>query len=194
MIHDSQFKSNIQNEMKIRKLIFSLSLALACVLSGSAAKETPEQKRAEEIKNMPDLYIYGVGFGGDAEEAYTAALHDMVKKISQTVSGHSSGVATDVMQADGSTVTTGQFTSVVESYTTPASLEGVQMISIGGAPDFERFVYMPRESIRKMHDRRRNNVGDLARSGVRARDNGKVDDALRYLYRAYVLLQSLPNP
>ncbi|MDE6511349.1 MAG: hypothetical protein K2L00_04545, partial [Muribaculaceae bacterium] len=37
-------------------------------------------------------------------------------------------------------------------------------------------------------------VGDLARAGVSARDNGKVDDALRNLYRAYVLLQSLPDP
>ncbi len=144
--------------------------------------------------SMPDVYIFGVGFGGDGEEAYNAAIHDMVKKISQTVSGHTIGKVTDEMQSDGSLTTTEQFTSVVESYTTPASLEGVQVISLGGAPDFERFVYMPRENIRKMYDRRRNGVADLARSGVRARDKGKVDDALRYLYRAYVLLQSLPNP
>ncbi len=179
-----------------RKLVLILAFTLSCASAGFAAKpkETPEQKRAEEIKNWPDLYIYGVGFGGDSEEAYNAAVHDMVKKISQTVSGHTSGSATDVLQADGSTVTTEQFTSVVESYTTPASLEGVQVIALGGAPDFERFVYMPKESIRKMHERRQSAVGDLARSGIRARDRGKVDDALRYLYRAYVLLQSLPYP
>ena len=37
-------------------------------------------------------------------------------------------------------------------------------------------------------------AADLARSGITARDNGKVDDALRLLYRSYVLLQSLPDP
>ena len=178
----------------LRHYLFVFAMLLLGASFAFAAKETPEQKRAAEIKNMPDLYIFGTGFGGDAEEAYTAALHDMVKKISQTVSGSTSGSATDVLQADGSTVTTEQFTSVVESYTTPASLEGVQVIAIGGAPTFERFVYMPKANIEKMHDRRRRSVADLARSGVRARDKGKVDDALRYLYRAYVLLQSLPNP
>lgn len=160
-----------------------------------AAKEkSPEQKKVESVKSFPDIFIYGVGFGADPEEAYTAALHDMVKQISQTVKAESIGKATDVLQSDGSLVTTEQFTSVVESYTTPASLEGVQMIAVGGAPDFERFVYMPRENIKKMHDRRRRNVADLARMGIRARDKGKVDDALRHLYRSYVLLQSLPAP
>lgn len=181
----------------VRRIGLIFLLLLAGIGFSSAAKpkeKTPEQKKAEAIKSMPDLYIYGVGFGGDAEEAYNAALHDMVKSISQTVSSSTSGKVTDMLQADGSTVTTEQFTSVVESYTTPASLEGVQVIALGGAPDFERFVYMPRENIRKMHDRRRNNVADLARMGIRARDKGKVDDALRHLYRAFVLLQSLPNP
>ncbi|MDE5795157.1 MAG: hypothetical protein K2I08_10610 [Muribaculaceae bacterium] len=180
----------------LRRIFFIFAVALLGTTLSFAAKpkETPEQKRAEEIKNMPDLFIYGVGFGGDAEEAYTAAVHDMVKKISQTVSGRTFGQATDLLQADGTTVSSEQFTSVVESYTTPASLEGVQVIAVGGAPDFERFVYMPKENIRKMHDRRRKNVADLARSGAKAAEKGKVDDALRHLYRSYVLLQSLPNP
>ncbi len=178
----------------MRKIILILTLLVAGISFAAKPKETPERQKAEVIKSMPDIYIFGVGYGGDAEEAYNDALHDMVKKISQTVSGHTSGKVTDELQADGSTVTTEQFTSVVESYTTPASLEGVQVIAVGGAPDFERFVYMPRENIRKMHERRRNNVADLARSGIRARDKGKVDDALRHLYRAYVLLQSLPEP
>ncbi|MDE6291889.1 MAG: hypothetical protein K2M16_10190, partial [Muribaculaceae bacterium] len=179
----------------MKKLILVLSIILLCLPEAFAAKpkETPEQKRAEEIRNMPDLFIFGSGVGGDAEEAYNAAVFDMVKQISQKVSGRTSMETTNQLKADGTVETTEQFSSVVESYTTPASLEGVQVIAIGGAPDFERFVYMPRENIRKMHERRRKNVADLARNGIAARDKGKVDDALRHLYRAYVLLQSLPN-
>lgn len=177
-----------------RKFVLTLVLFLSGISLALAGKETPERKKANEIMADTENYTYGVGFGEDPEEAYNAALHDMVRKISVTVRGSSHAEATDVMNADGSTSTTEQFKSVVDSYTTPASLEGVQVIALGEAPGFERFVFMPKKNIEKMHKRRRNNVADLARSGVRARDNGKVDDALRNLYRSYVLLQSLPAP
>lgn len=164
------------------------------VAANAAKKDSPESRKAEEIMADTENYTYGVGYGADPEEAYTAALHDMVRKISQTVSGHTSAVSSDVMGADGKTETKEEFNSVIESYTTPASLEGVETIVFDEGTECRRFVYMPKKNIEKMHARRRNNVADLARSGIRARDNGKVDDALRHLYRAYVLLQSLPAP
>lgn len=179
----------------IKRLLILIFLAIGGVAASPAARnESPQAKKAEEIMADTENYIYGVGYGADPEEAYSAALHDMVRKISQTVSGHTSSVASDIMGPDGKSVTTEQFNSVVESYTTPASLEGVEVLLIGEEPECRQFVYMPKKNIERMHARRRNNVADLARSGIRARDNGKVDDALRHLYRAYVLLQSLPAP
>ena len=178
---------------KIISLVLVMTLGLPWAF-GAKPKETPEQQKAALIMSNPDIYIFGTGTGGDPEEAYNAAVYEMVRQISQTVSGQTSMTAVNELKADGSVETTENFSSVVESYTTPASLEGVQVMALGGAPDFRRFVYMPRENIRRMHERRRRNVADLARSGVAARDKGKVDDALRHLYRAYVLLQSLPNP
>lgn len=176
-----------------RYIILSI-VALISPIVCAAPKETPEQKKAEAIRTLPDIYVYGEGHAGDPEEAYTAALHDMVRKISITVYGHTHSELTGGTAADGTDLSSEQFKSVVDSYTTPASLEGVQTLSLSDGPEFTRFVYMPVENIRKMHERRRKNVADLARSGIRARDNGKVDDALRHLYRAYVLLQSLPVP
>ncbi|MDE6637375.1 MAG: hypothetical protein K2K32_03960, partial [Muribaculaceae bacterium] len=178
----------------MRKLVLILALFLTGVSFAFAAKETPEQKKANDIKGDPENYIFGVGFGEDPEEAYNAALHDMVRKISINVKADTHIESTDRLNADGTTTTEEQFKSVIDSYTTPAALEDVQVIAIGDAPDFERFVYMPKANVEKMHKRRRNNVADLARSGIRARDKGKVDDALRHLYRSYVLLQSLPAP
>lgn len=177
-----------------RLIVPILAVILFGVSSAMAAKETPERRRANEIMADKENYTYGMGFGDDPEEAYNAALHDMVRKISVTVKADSHTVSSEVMNADGSMTSTESFNSVIDSYTTPASLEGVQVIELGEAPAFERFVYMPSKNIEKMHRRRRNNVADLARSGIRARDNGKVDDALRHLYRSYVLLQSLPAP
>lgn len=155
-------------------------------------KYSPQQIKAGEIMADTETYIYGMGVSADPEEAYNAALHDMVRKISQTVVGHTKSEASNVVDADGNIISTEQFESVVESYTTPASLQGVESLLLSEGPEFCQFVYMPKANIAKMHARRLNNVADLARSGIRARDNGKVDDALRHLYRAYVLLQSLP--
>ncbi len=177
-----------------RLLILTISILLGGAMMMGGSKESPTRQKAEEIMRQPDKYIYGEGFGADPEEAYTAALHDMVRKISITVQGSTHSTLTGGVSADGQDLSSEQFSSVVDSYTTPASLEGVEVLALSDAPDFMRFVYMPKKNVEKMHERRRNNVADLARSGITARDRGKVDDALRNLYRSYVLLQSLPAP
>lgn len=179
--------------MKIKFLVLLFSFLLITGNLYAEKKDSPQQKKADAIMADTETYIYGIGFSEDPEDAYNAAVHDMVRKISQTVIGRSKTEATNVMNADGNIVATENFESVVESYTTPASLEGVESLLLSDGPEFNQFVYMPKANVEKMHKRRRNNVADLARSGIRARDNGKVDDALRHLYRAYVLLQSLPN-
>lgn len=181
--------------MKLQnKIILFLISCLVSPVSFAAKKETPQQKQANEIMEKPEMYIYGIGHAEDPEEAYEAALHDMVRKISITVQGSTHSEMSTGVAADGSDLSSEKFKSVVDSYTTPASLEGVQVITLSSGPEFEQFVYMPKANVELMHQRRRNNVADLARSGIRSRDNGKVDDALRHLYRAYVLLQSLPAP
>ncbi len=155
---------------------------------------TPEQKKIQAIKEDTESYVFGEGYGEDPDEAYEGALFDMVRKISVKVEGSTHSEISAGTREDGSSYSSEQFKSVVNSYTTPASLEGVQCINVADGPEFIRFVYMPRFNIEKMHYRRQRNVADMARSGVRAREKGKIDDALRYLYRSYVLLQSLPSP
>ena len=180
--------------MNTKFFVFLFSFLLINCNIYAAKKVSPFQSKADMIMAQPETYIYGIGYSEDPEEAYNAAVHDMVRKISLTVTGRSIIESTNVLDADGTVTTTENFESVVESYTAPASLEGVESMPLSDGPEFCMFVYMPKANIEKMHKRRRNNVGDLARAGIRARDNGKVDDALRHLYRAYVLLQSLPAP
>lgn len=180
--------------MKAKHIVLLFSFILVAT-NMIAEKKSPQQIRAAEIMaDTTETYTYGIGYSKDPEDAYNSAVHDMVRKISQTVSGYTKSEMTNVMNADGNVVSTEQFKAVLESYTTPASLEGVESLLLSEGPDYCQFVYMPQANITRMHERRRNNVADLARSGIRARDNGKVDDALRHLYRAYVLLQSLPAP
>ncbi len=183
--------------MKIASKVFILFFTLilgGLHATGAPKDETSSQQKMADVIMANSDYIYGRGIGDDPEEAYHAALQDMVRKISINVQSSTHSELTGGVDANGNDLTSEKFKSVVDSYTTPASLEGVEVIAISEEPDFVRFVYMPKANIERMHKRRRNNVADLARSGVRARDNGKVDDALRHLYRAYVLLQSLPAP
>lgn len=172
-------------------IVFSFIFSLPIL---AAKKETPQQKMANEIMDNTEKYIFGRGISEDPEEAYSAALHDMVRQISLTVQGSMHSEMTGGFASDGTDLSSEQFKSVLDSYTTPVSLEGVQVITLQSEPEFEQFVYMPRANIEKMIQRRRTNVADLAREGVTARNKGKVDDALRLLYRSYVLLQSLPAP
>ncbi|MBD5356321.1 MAG: hypothetical protein HDR88_04860 [Bacteroides sp.] len=174
-------------------IVFSLLFSLP-MLAAKKKEITPQQKMANEIMENTEKYIFGRGISEDPEEAYNAALHDMVRQISLTVQGSTHSEMTGGFASDGTDLSSEQFKSVLDSYTTPVSLEGVQVITLQSEPEFEQFVYMPRANIEKMIQRRRTNVADLARNGVGARDKGKVDDALRYLYRSYVLLQSLPAP
>lgn len=175
-------------------LVAGVAMCAASPLAPMRQQNAPELARIDSIAAMPETYIYGLGHGDDEMEAYDAALHDMVRKISITVVGSTHSELAEGTAADGSDVSRELFSSVVDSYTTPASLEGVERIAFTDAAGQAMFVFMPRSEVERMHERRRFNVADLARAGIRARDRGKVDDALRSLYRAYVLLQSLPAP
>ncbi len=181
--------------MKRLKNPFILIMAVILPwLASAAKKENPELKRVSEIKGNTEMYIYGEGYGMDREEAYHGALYDMVRKISVTVMG-SVHTETSEEYGDGtSSRSSEKFRSVVDSYTSTECLEGVREIVLDDGPGYHFFVYMPKANVELMHQRRQKHVADLARNGVTARDNGKVDDALRYLYRSYVLLQSLPHP
>lgn len=170
-------------------LLLTMALLFPSISQG-AKKESDEQKRAAEIMADPDTYVYGIGYSEDPEEAYQAALHDLVRKISVTVKGTSRIEMSESSDGQSSE----KFNSVVDSYTNTTSLEGLGHILIKGAPEFEQFVFLPKAHIDKMYERRKANAVNLVRTGIKARNNGKIEDALKNLYQAYVALQSLPAP
>lgn len=98
------------------------------------------------------------------------------------------------MNSDGSIDANNQMSVVIKSYSAPANLEGVENIWLSDkAPDFKVMTYIKRTDVEKMFERRRDNVSNLVREGIRAEEAGKIDLALRYLYQAYVILGSLPD-
>ncbi|MDE7422027.1 MAG: hypothetical protein K2N35_17715 [Muribaculaceae bacterium] len=181
--------------MKRKLLTLALAFALPSFWGGIAMAERLSQaeQTAQQIMQNPD-YLHGVGVGADRQEAMQGALADMIAKISVNISSSSSYSANESMNADGSLDSKMNMQTVIKSYSAPANLEGVESIWLSDkAPEFRVVTYLKQSQVEKMFERRRDNVSNLVREGMRAEEAGKIDLALRYLYQAYVILGSLPD-
>ncbi len=172
-------------------------VALAILGGVPAVASAPEggqtSQRARAIMDN-EQYLYGIGSGGDRQEAMQGALQDMITKISVNVVSSMTYDSREATDSDGRLDSRTKVATLVKSYSVPANLQGVESIWLSErAPDFEVMTYIRRTDVERMFERRRDNVLNLVREGQRAEEAGKVDMALRYLYQAYVLLGSLPD-
>lgn len=171
-------------------------IAVSAPWGGTAyAGNRNEQAEQTAQKIMDDDgYLYGTGTGADRQEAMQAALSEMIGKISVNISSSSTYTADETMRGDGSIDSNNRMQMVIKSYSAPANLEGVESIWLSDkAPEFRVMTYLKRSQVEKMFERRRDNVANLVREGIRAEEGGKIDLALRYLYQAYAILGSLPD-
>lgn len=179
-----------------KKAITIIALVMASLAGSHASAEAPltaAEQNAQKIMDN-DSYLYGVGTGADRQEAMQFALHDMISKISVNISSSSSYTGSETMRSDGSMDSQNRMQMVIKSYSAPANLEGVESIWLSDkAPEYKVMTYLKRSEVEKMFERRRDNVANLVREGMRAEEAGKIDFALRYLYHAYVILGSLPD-
>lgn len=184
-ITDKHYSNRIRRTVTKAILLLAFLLPLTTL---AAKKETAEQKQAREIMANTEKYIYGIGESEDREEAYNAALHDLVSKISVTVQG-----STHLEMSEDNNKSSEKIKSVVDSYTHSTSLKGVEPLVLQESPSYQFFVYIPKENVKNMYEQRKSKAIDLVRSGIKSRNMGAIDHALKSLYRAYVLLQSLPD-
>lgn len=165
---------------RIRCVLFCLF-----VLSGVVCAQSVEAIKASEE------YLTGEGWGESLKAADNAALQDLISKISVSVESQFENIEeeiTDQVSVDSRSACR----SVVNTYS-QATLQNTQRIVIENEPDAHVFRYVKRSEVDKIFESRRLKVFDMAGSAARAVEKGKVDDALRYYYWAYCLLQSIPN-
>ena len=182
--------------MGIKSMVSGVVLVVSLFCSGTASadRQSPANQENAEAIMANDDYIYGIGIGGDRQTAMQMALADMTSKISVNISSSASLSESENISNDGSIDSQTQMRMVVKSYSAPANLEGVESIWLcEQAPEYKVMTYLKRTDVEKMFERRRDNVANLVREGMRAEDAGKIDLALRYLYQAYVVLGSLPD-
>ena len=147
-------------------------------------------QNVEAIKASEE-YLTGEGWGESLKAADNAALQDLISKISVSVESQFENIEeeiTDQVSVDSRSACR----SVVNTYS-QATLQNTQRIVIENEPDAHVFRYVKRTEVDKIFESRRLKVFDMAGSAARAVEKGKVDDALRYYYWAYCLLQSIPN-
>ncbi|MDE7160815.1 MAG: LPP20 family lipoprotein [Muribaculaceae bacterium] len=162
-------------------------------VADAAGPASPQVQAAERIM-ADDEYIYGVGTGADRQQAMQQALAEMTAKISVNVTATTSITSDETSRGDGLIDSQTQLKSVIKSYSAPANLEGMESVWLDDrGPEYRVMTYLKRSRVEKMFQRRRDNVANLVREGVRAEEAGKIDLALRYLYQAYVVLGSLPD-
>ena len=144
----------------------------------------------EDIK-ASDEYLSGEGWGESLKAADNAALQDLISKISVSVESQFENIEeeiTDQVNVDSRSACR----SVVNTYS-QATLQNTQRIVIENEPDAHVFRYVKRSEVDKIFESRRLKVFDMVASATRAVAKGKIDDALRYYYWSYCLLQSIPG-
>ena len=154
-------------------------------LSGVVCAQSVEDIKASEE------YLTGEGWGESLKAADNAALQALISKISVSVESQFENIEeeiTDQVNVDSRSACR----SVVNTYS-QATLQNTQRIVIENEPDAHVFRYVKRSEVDKIFESRRLKVLDMVASAARAVEKGKVDDALRYYYWAYCLLQSIPN-
>lgn len=180
--------------------IIGLALILSMAgeyISGANAPETPlvtsldNAERAAMIRRHPD-YIYGEGRGASFDEADREALRDILSKIGMNVSSKFTLQESET-ESNGKYDSSSSMESAIDTYS-QATLNNTETIKLqeGSSCYFMRF--MKRDELLKMFAERRDRVEDYVRTACRAEEKGKVNEALRLLNWAYVLLHSLQYP
>ncbi len=167
----------------MRRVHYAL-LILFLSLQTIVAQNTDEIRRSDE-------YLSGEGWGESLKAADNAALQDLISKISVSVESQFENIEEEMNDQSG-VDSHSACRSVVNTYS-QATLQNTQRIVIENEPDAHVFRYVKRTEVDKIFESRRLKVFDMAASAARAVEKGKVDDALRYYYWAYCLLQSIPG-
>lgn len=168
----------------MRRVCRALLILFLLSQQGLVAQNTDEIRRSEE-------YLSGEGWGESLKAADNAALQDLISKISVSVESQFENIEEEMNDQNGLD-SRSACRSVVNTYS-QATLQNTQRIVIENEPDAHVFRYVKRSEVDKIFESRRLKVFDMVASATRAVEKGKIDDALRYYYWSYCLLQSIPG-
>lgn len=179
--------------MKSNLLTAFISTVLTIAAPAGAAGQNLDDNMRANLYKSDAHYICGEGYGDSYSEAAQMAMQNLLTNIG-TVVDNSFSMIDEETSVDGKIEAKSQMKSIVNSYSQAAlsNTETIQWRDKKGGYYFMR--YMNRSELDKMFAQRRDRIEDYVRSALRSEERGKVNDALRFLNWAYVLLHSLQYP
>ena len=167
----------------MRKILLSLVWMLSCL---AAYAQNWEGVKADSS------YIWGEGWGSNIEEADQQALSSLISKITIVVVSDFRQVEEQVLSSKGDehylmqSNRSSAYSNVTLSNTHRIVLKGGRKSHVG------RWIH--RDELDVIFGYRKSRILEYEEFALDAERAGRVDDALRYHYWAYVLLRSLQRP
>lgn len=146
----------------------------------------------DRIKEDRKNYISGEGWGDSIEEAEQNALAALIRQISVVVIQDFEVTNIEKQYNDDIEVQS-YLENKIQTYSN-ATLTNTETMVLSQEPDAHVARWMKRSELEKVFDGRRAKVKEYMVNAEKAEAKGKVDDALRNYYWAYILLTTLPHP
>ena len=163
-------------------LILCLLLLVPCTLTA---------QNWDVVKTSPD-YVWGEGMGATIDEADKRALADLTTNIAVFVQSDFEMTLTN--EQEGQNVSSSSYAASRMKTYSQATLTNTERIILAEEPQVRVGRWIKKSEVDKLFQLRQTKAQDMVASALRAEEAGKVDDALRYYYWAYVLTQSLRYP
>lgn len=178
--------------MKRDFLKFVIVLVSMLAPSLLAAQGIDAELRIAAVKSDSN-YIFGEGWGDTPADADKNALSSLLSKIGTSVDSQFNLVEEETLDDNG--IESKRDVKVVMNTYSQATLTNTEAINLRHKNgEFYQFRYLLRLELEKIFNSRKDRVEDYVRSAMRSEEKGRIDDALRYLSWAYVLLHSLQHP
>jgi len=166
-----------------------LAVAAAGLLTAFALdakpRITPAERRAAVIR-ASDSYRWGEGRGTSVEQAKEAARHELVTKIRTLIT---STAVHELTETESALISEHRIANRVLSV---MQLEGLAYLELTPLNDHYRFLaFVPEAALQSSMARQRAQIRSMAVQAVQAASEGRLDDALRLTYWAYLLAHTV---
>lgn len=146
----------------------------------------------DEVKNSPQIYLTGEGWGETIDEADQQALSALISKLSVAVSS-----SFEMLEGESRGGTSDDYKRYIESKISTysnATLTNTESQIISNEPDAHVARWIKRTEIERIFEGRKAKVLEYISNAEKGEAKGKIDDALRNYYWAYTLLKTLQHP
>lgn len=146
----------------------------------------------DEVKNSPQIYLTGEGWGETIDEADQQALSALISKLSVAVSS-----SFEMLEGESRGGTTDDYKRYIESKISTysnATLTNTESHIISNEPNAHVARWIKRTEIERIFEGRKAKVIEYIGNAEKGESKGKIDDALRNFYWGYTLLKTLQHP